>query len=202
MLANTFKSAPLIELLDILKKEKIPFSFGWKSFLILKDKQKELKTEEVRLALWHEDFFKLSNNFPNSFILPENNDEKNLSPYYVSGGIKIFLDIIVGTDKELYKSWYKFKKYKRILYWGNGRKSLFYRLIGKNTEPILLSELVSSLSQKRYTRFIVLGSNINDFRIFLNLNYNNCLTVDLNGIKIPMFKEFENLALNNNKKLN
>lgn len=181
------------ELTSLLGEENINYSLSLNSYLKATSKTESLSEEDLKISIFYTDFFKLYEKFPKLFVLPENNDVKNLSPFFLANNRKekLYIDLIVGTDPDKINYWYKRNNYKRIRYWGNSKKSTFLKLLGKRYKKLTLRELIDSIKVERYNRLIVLSSAIEDFVTFLNLNLNNMEFIEIGDLKIPYFNDYK-----------
>ncbi|MCE6090859.1 hypothetical protein J7894_02195 [Mycoplasmopsis agalactiae] len=193
MIVKTTAIEILKELQKILDLEKINYSLGLANFYEYKNEPELFLINDVEVCLWHTDFYALLKKYPNQFVLPENLAYKSLAPYYKFSGSSIKINIIVGTNDEKINYWYKFKNYKRLIYWGNSKKHWLYYLLGSKTQRISLHDLVNSLVHERYTKFIILNSEIDKFKVFDNLNFNKRFFVTEKGITVPFFEPFKAL---------
>ncbi len=184
---NTFKV-----LQRILIDENINYSLGIDNYLEYKNNPEHFLTNEISVCLWHEDFYKLYKKYPHFFTLPENLIGKTLAPCFKQDGTKININIIVGTTSKKIDQLYKFKTYKQIAYWGNSKNHWFHYLLGTRTERVILHNLINQLKESRYMKFIILGANVDQFKIFTNLNYNNRFWIEDKGVKVPFFSQFKN----------
>lgn len=190
MIVKTAAIEVLRELQKLLESENINYSLGLSNYYEYKNKPELFLINDIEVCLWHKDFYFLLKKYPNHFILPENLPFKSLAPYYKFQGSSIKINVIVGTSDEKINHWYKFRNYKRLIYWGNSKKHWFYYFLGHRTQRVYLHDLVNDLVVERYTKFIILNSEIDKFKAFDNLNFNKRFFVTKKGITIPFFEPF------------
>nr|WP_307921741.1 hypothetical protein [Mycoplasmopsis bovis] len=126
MIVKTAAIEVLRELQKLLESENINYSLGLSNYYEYKNKPELFLINDIEVCLWHKDFYFLLKKYPNHFILPENLPFKSLAPYYKFQGSSIKINVIVGTSDEKINHWYKFRNYKRLIYWGNSKKHWFY----------------------------------------------------------------------------
>lgn len=177
---------------DILDEQNIIYSISPITYEFSKKHKNIDNLENFCLSIYYKDYMNLMSYYPTMFKDNEDNNYKDLAPYFVLKNHRIYFDLIVPTNENKIEEAYKFKNKKVLLYWGKGHSSLFIKLCAFKTKKPNIQELIKQFYEPTYLKFIVLSSRLKDFRVYDNLNYNDMKTTILNKKEFKYFSAFDN----------
>ncbi|WP_223657594.1 hypothetical protein [Mycoplasma tauri] len=191
MINKTSSIETLKKMIKILLSENINYSIGYKNYEEYLNNPNLFLKNDITLCLWHEDFYFLLKKYPNLFILPDKISQKTLAPFFIFDNSYISINLIVGTNDKKISQLYKTKNYKKLVYWGGSKNHFFHYLIGIKSKRILIYDILNMLKANRYEKFIILGKNIDEFKVFDNLNYNNRFKINAYNHEFLAFNEYK-----------
>ncbi|WP_029608649.1 hypothetical protein [Mycoplasma simbae] len=148
--------------------------------------------DNFSISIYWEDYARLSIDKPEMFKYESYaGKDKTLMPYFDFNGHKMFLSLIIGTDRKINIEQMTKKIKNRLLYWGDNTKKWFFNLKMINSEPVTPVDLVGIFHAKKYTHFVITDSNLLKFTLWNNLNWNQMKTISVEEVVFPYFEQFD-----------